>query len=259
MVSKPSILFVSTGRTGTVSIAETFLRYYPDIKSAHEPFGSRALRIIGNLYASDRIKFATAAVAIRTTHGLRRRLRGNRILIESNPHLSCLIPIISNLYPETVIIHVVRHPIDFVRSYINHGAFNGIKGFMGNRIPFWFLRPEHVGHSIWPPWNKMNPVEASAWRWSIHNRIIENDCVKFTNVHTLVRYEDLFQENSQEWSRIASVCGLDTSSRDIHEKPAHANASRRSIANMSDESVQELKELLRNRCNDQLKRYGYEL
>lgn len=257
--SDQSLLVVSTGRTGTASIADNFRTHYSRIRAVHEPFGSRVLRITGNLYASGSIGFFPAALALRSTYGVRRKLYGNDTYIESNPHACCLIPLISRLYPDTIILHVVRHPLDFVRSYVNHGAFSGLKGLAGNRLPYWFLRPEHVYNTEWPAWSEMDPLEASAWRWSILNRIIERDCHQSANHSLVVRYEDLFQDGYAEWIRIASACALDTSPWKSDNTLVRSNVSMLSVADMSEQAIDRLKRILEERCSDQLERYGYQL
>lgn len=253
------ILVVSTGRTGTVSIAENFHIHYPFITAVHEPFGSRILRILGNLYVAGNINDRITSSAIRLTHGFRRARNRNRLLMESNPHVCCLLPAICRMYPDTVVVHVVRHPADFIRSYINHGAFNGLKGILGHRIPYWFLRPEHVNDPDWPAWNKMSPMEASAWRWSILNYVIERDCERWASHHFRVRHEDLFSDGPEEWMRISIAMGLDPRPWESETGLVHANASRLSVAPATDEWSDELKKILERRCLRQMERYGYSL
>lgn len=254
-----SLLVVSTGRTGTVSIAENFRAHYPFIKSVHEPFGSRLLRIFGNLYVSGNIDYRTASSVIRFSYGFRRFLNRNRLFIESNPHACCLLPVFCSMYPETIIVHVVRHPADFIQSYINHGAFNGLKGYLGHRIPYWFLRPEHVHDPEWPSWDDMSPAEASAWRWSILNYIVERDCERCAGNYLRVRHEDLFCNNPKEWIRISTACGLDPSKWQSDTELVSANASRLSVVSVTDEWNDKLKQILEMHCLEQMQRYGYSL
>lgn len=251
------LLVVSTGRTGTVSIAENFRVHYPFMRAVHEPFGSRILRILGNLRACGRIDERIALPAVRMIHAFGRTRNQRELLIESNPHACCLIPVYRHMYPDLVVVHVVRHPADFIRSYINHGAFNGIKGFLGHRIPYWFLRPEHMNDHDWPSWDTMTPMEASAWRWSILNHIIERDSRDGISNHLRVRYEDLFHEGPEEWMRIAAACGLDPNQWKSGTGLVHANASRLKEASKIDEWSEKLRKILELRCAEQMRRYGY--
>lgn len=255
----PDMLVVSTGRTGTASIAENFRAHYPSIQAVHEPFGSRALRIIGNMFTAGSLDYRSASWVIRLTHGFRRWKIQDRLLIESNPQACCLLPVFCRMYPDTVIVHIVRHPADFIRSYINHGAFNGMKGFLGHRIPYWFLRPEHVHNFDWPPWDVMSPVEASAWRWSALNHIIERDCELWARNYLRVRYEDLFYHGPGEWARISSSCGLDPTRWETNIELARVNASRLSVAPSTESWTGNMKQMIEDRCGEQMKRYGYSL
>lgn len=250
-------LIVSSGRTGTVSIAESFRLHYPFMRSVHEPPGSRILRVLGNLYTSGNIDDRITSSVVHMIHAFGRIRNRREFLLESNPHACCLLPVYCRIYPDLVVVHVVRHPADFIRSYINHGAFNGIKGFLGHRIPYWFLRPEHMDDHDWPAWDKMTPMEASAWRWSILNHIIERDSRNSTSNYLRVRYEDLFHEGPGEWMRIADACGLDPGQWKSDTGLVHANASRLNETRKIGEWPEKLRSILKLRCAEQMRRYGY--
>lgn len=251
------VVIVSTGRTGTASIATNFRRRFPESIAVHEPFGSRLLRIIGNMYAEGIIGERVAGLIVRCTHGLRRMLAHNRPLIESNPHLCCLVPVILRLYPDTVIIHVVRNPDTFVYSYINHGAFHGLKGFLGRLIPFWFIHPERMEPAQGVYWSQLDPVSASAWRWVILNRVIR-ESLQRTSTRTLcIRYEDLFSDSTTQWKRISDAAALDPSRWDDSGEVTKVNQSTSTRNDTSPSSVHSDDLVINKICGREKELYGY--
>lgn len=253
-----SLLFVSSGRTGTAAIAANFRQRFPELKCVHEPFGSRLLRIVGNMYATGYLSEKYARIAIMSTHGIRRRLYQRCSLVESNPHICCLLPVIKKLYPDTRIVHVVRDPSTFIISYVNHGAFHGLKGWLGDHIPFWFLKPEHFDDGKWQPWSQCSSMEASAYRWTILNQIIERDAAQWNDRSIRVRYEDLFSEDPGEWIRICEFSGLDAQRWQRNYRLLRTNTSCFKPDTSSTAYVHALASL-REYCWDQVDRYGYKL
>ncbi len=251
------LLVVSTGRTGTVAFAANFQDRYPAATALHEPAGSRLLRIAGNMYAAGKLTAKHASGVVRSTYGIRRWRYRDRVFIECNPHMCCLLPIVRDLYPDTIIVHMVRHPADFIRSYINHGAFSGLKGWAGHRIPYWFLRPEHLAGHGGAAWGELSPEEACAWRWSVLNRIIERDAEAWGAQYVRVRYEDLFSGQPDDWIRISEVCGLDPAVWKARFALRRMNASSPKPGSTAITGLSIDRSILQARCGDQMKEYGY--
>lgn len=227
------------------------------IRALHEPAGSRCLRIGGNLYAAGRIGHRAARFLVDTTYGRHRRRYGNPGYIESNPGLACLITPLAGLYPETLVVHVVRHPADFVRSYIDHGAFSGFKGWAGRTCPYWFLRPEHLEPRTARRWRDMSPAEASAWRWYTINRVIEAQGETLGPRYRRFRFEDLFGDGDgvqelEDWLR------MPLSSNRGRQRVVRANASRGTPISSKAGTATSIHSAVREHCGAMMERYGYD-
>jgi len=85
----------------------------------------------------------------------------NKIYTESNQCLSFFAPVLSDIFPKSKFIHLVRHPADFVKSAVGKG---------------W-----HLNDSIWESgrlkmqtseWDEMSQIQKLAWVWTQTNQYL---------------------------------------------------------------------------------------
>ena len=118
MGTPEKIVFVlSTGRTGTKTLAEGLAG--DDIKSPHQPPFSRLLTIASNYYLHGWLPMSVLerlVIRLREPQILNSDCR-DYVQVFSLDYLPA--KIISERHPNVAIVHIVRDPRTFVRSYLN--------------------------------------------------------------------------------------------------------------------------------------------
>ena len=250
------VFIVSTGRTGTMSIARAMAAASDRVTALHEPPGSRVLRVLGNAYVAGRVPDSVAHRAIRTMIGSRiRRSRGTDY-VEANPFLPGLIGPLSREFPTARFAHIVRDPRDYARSYIAHGAFHGLKGIGGRVIPYWFVKPEHLEGQPRLRWAQMSPPQAAAWLWQALKSLIERHADALGDRYGRFRFEDLFDEQQRlepllEWSGVSAAASSPTQALMHENRSRPSSGANRLLAQGLDRPA------IQQFCASMAKRYGY--
>tara|TARA_B100000953_G_C17823146_1_gene359250 strand:- start:124 stop:615 length:492 start_codon:yes stop_codon:yes gene_type:complete len=95
---------------------------------------------------------------------------------------------ISELFPKSKFIHLVRHPGDFVRSGIRR------KYYKGNEYDDSRLTPL-VNQEAYNSWDEFSDIEKIGWLWNTTNNFIEKEKVHLTADRIiLIKSEDLFSK-----------------------------------------------------------------
>lgn len=256
-------IIVSTGRTGTVALSRILAGYHPAVVALHEPAFSRMLRLAGNLYVAGQLSRRQVVRLLRLTVGRRARGADAPLYIEASPLLrTVLVPLVEDVLPRSRIVHVVRDPRDYVRSYINHGIFHGIKGLAARAVPYAVLKPEHLERAPARRWHEMSPVEAIAWRWQTLNGLIEDAgrALQLGSSYRRVRFEDLFHgDDPAELAHLCEWLGLDPARMPEGARAEPANASRRRVMPDRAEWPEEWHAVVERSCGSLMTRYGYSL
>jgi hypothetical protein len=183
------VFILSTGRTGTKTLAEGLAG--DGIKSPHQPPFSRLLTIASSYYLHGWLPKNTLEWLV--TH-----LREPQILkadcryyiqVFSLDYLPA--KIISKKYPNVYIIHIVRDPRTFVRSYLNwmHSRF---KSWMANKVvPGWHPSGYFTGELSWREWRWMGEFQRVCWQWAYKNTLLER-LFADDERYIRIRFEDLF-------------------------------------------------------------------
>ena len=175
----------------------------------------------------------------------------DRVFVETNNRISFFAPVIRDVFPRAVFIHLVRHPGDFVRSGIRRKWYSGMHDTdVGRIVPF---RGDMKNR-----WEDLSSIEKIGWLWNKTNQFIENFK---TSLHEeemlLVRAEDLFS-NPEVTERIYSFLhlrGYDAQAVERRlKKPA--NVQRKGSYPPYNEWLDEDKESLM-KITPLAKRYGY--
>jgi hypothetical protein len=253
-MSGPAVFVASTGRTGTQFLAKTFGAW--GARSHHEP-GPWWLRHLSNAHASGAI---SEARAVRLLHKVR-----DKALAVDEPwfEASCLDhglvgPLLA-AFPEATVVQVVRHPVGYVRSAQDWGAYR-FGGRPLNLLPYRRLappqfRPLDVGERV--RWVGEDQFERLAWAWAAMNRAMRTQGEGSTRFRT-VRFEDLTDadQGPVELAHLADDLGLSVPAEDlVAAVDVRANASRPKAGAWSAEQWARLVEL----TTDEAANYGYEV
>jgi hypothetical protein len=196
------VFILSTGRTGTRFFEDYMNQTSEKAICRHEPRPSRRFKFLSNLYLNKKIGARTVTrIYLRSRKRLFRKT-GDRIYIESSNFMFGCIPPLNAHFDQIRIIHIVREPVDYVKSHLGHGFWRGHKRFFAKYIPYWLERLEVDDPS--------DPVQLLAERWNVVNRQIGSYAE--TNAYLLVRFEELFskdlQVSSGKLNEIRQFCGL---------------------------------------------------
>lgn len=184
---------VSTGRTGTQSLARVLQEVEGDsIVACHEPAPSRIFRVVSTLRAAGLLSDRIALACIRTLRSSIVAQSGGRAYVESNNFLFGLCDLLSDNFHGAKILHIVRDPRTYAESHLRHGVFRGFKGIVSRFLPYWLIKPRHLGIKSKKPWLFMSQHERLFWFWELVNRVIRKDCRDLGKKYRVVRYEDLF-------------------------------------------------------------------
>lgn len=196
------VFILSTGRTGTQFFEDYINQTTTKAICRHEPHPSRRFKFLSNLYMNQKVSHP---FIIKTYLRSRKRLFkkiGDRVYIESSNFIFGCIPALNDHFDEIKVIHIVRHPVDYVKSHLGKGFWRGHKRFFAKYVPYW-LEKIAVG-------NRSNPIQLLAARWNYVNRQINTYAA--TNSYMLVKFEDLFSGNTKEslgkLNQIREFCGI---------------------------------------------------
>ncbi len=225
MITKPTIIISSLGRTGTTFFAEFFKENSKNTYVVHEPeniyikkmkikdvlwgienfgFSNIILKKItkkwGILSASNKklLKKQTNQEVIEDLIKQREDFvekQKEGVYIESNHHYFGVLDLLPSVFKNLRIIYLIRDPRDWVRSWINFQGWyhwTDINNALGNR-----LSPKTLGdEEELKKWKKYGRFEKLCWAWNYMNsKAIEN--IKDKPNCKILRYEDVFINNTK--------------------------------------------------------------
>ena len=250
---------LSTGRTATTALADYLTAAYPtEVLAVHEPPPSRRLRVLSNKRACGRVTADAAAAAYARARGpLLARVRGPAVYVESSPFLHGFVDVLPHLFDRPRVVHLVRDPRTYVRSYINFGVFRGAKGLVGRWHPFWLLKPEHYEPASGRRWARMTPVARVAWYWTAINTLLGAAEPVYRERYTRVTFEALFGPDPAPVQALAGWIGLPARAAlgRLRDKPV--NASRGREVPVFDAWPATDRQALFDLCGPLMERYGY--
>ncbi len=220
-----AVFVVSTGRTGTQFLARTMGAW--GARSHHEP-GPWWLRHLSNAHASGAV---SEERAVRLLHRVR-----EEALADDAPwfEASCLDhglvgPLLA-AFPDVEVVQVVRHPVGYVRSAQDWGAYR-FGGRPLNALPYRRLAPPqfdrwNVAERV--RWMGRDQFERLCWAWAAMNRAMREQGAGSDRFRT-VRFEDLTDPDRgpAELQGIAASLGLDVPEGELEAAVVQqVNASR---------------------------------
>lgn len=258
-MANKNVLFVSTGRTGTKTLASFFSHYFDNSVGNHQPPHSRFFNMFSNMYVSgiftysflDRLVYKYKIPQIISS--------SKDYYVEANTMNYIISKNIQNHFSETFIIHIIRDPRDYVTSYMNwvHGrAFSTI----ANRvIPFWHPNGYLTGQFSLVGWMRLSEFERMCWFWRFENQLIldlnENN-PRFMSI----RFEDLFElDTSNCLKKVLSFIGLEYDECMLDHFRYKQNVSRKDFFDNWNQWSSEESRNLHYYCSRLMKVYGYGL
>jgi hypothetical protein len=249
------VFILSTSRTGTKTLAEGLAG--GDILSPHQPPFSRLLTITSNYYLH-------GWISKRALEWLVARLREPQILradcryyvqVYSLDYLPA--KIIRQKYPNVHIIHIVRDPRTFVRSYLNwmHTRF---KSFVANKFLLgWHPSGFFTGEIPWRTWRRMDEFQRVCWHWTYKNTLLEH-LFEDDQRYARIRFEDLFLAHDPEVLKAAlSFVGIPYRDEFTAMLKKSENVSQRTYYPRWERWKPQRQRQLWDICGEKMKQYGY--
>jgi hypothetical protein len=253
------VFVVSTGRTGTMALAQHLDRCYDDVCARHEPRPSWRLRrasakAISSRISLDRMRQLLADSRKKLLSGITRP-----IYIESNPYLCGFLDVLGEVFDKPRVLHVVRDPRTYVRSALNWGAMRSLKYLANTFIPFWIPKPEHVPGSRQPRWRQMSQAERMAWFWSTVNRELNRGQEIYGDDYLRIRFEDLFAKDGTGLKKLTEWIGLPYKPELLASANSeNVNASRKQQCPSWKDWPADRKEQVLRHCRELMMLYGYD-
>lgn len=175
----------STGRTGTTFFTTLFNECVENAWSLHEPkpaFRRRARQLMGRDHTIFE-KYYFKLPRLR-----RHKQRTEEWYVETNYHLATCFPFLRAVFPETVIIHIIRDGREVVSSWLN--KFRHLRRED--------LTPQQAGDSeAMEKWEKWNPLQKLSWYWKT-----VNDYAHEKEPDLWIRFEDIFGHDNSAVYRV---------------------------------------------------------
>ena len=179
---------LSTGRAGTLLLNRLFLGS-SNAYSVHQP-KPELIRVSKRAYGEVK---SSPEIFIETFKSAREELVfeaafHKKVFIETNNRITFFSPIIREVFPIAIFIHLVRHPGDFVRSGIRRNWYSGEHDHdLGRIVP--------ISGEAKKDWEKYSIIQKIGWLWNETNQFIENFTSTLETKNFLfVKAEDLFSQ-----------------------------------------------------------------
>mgnify|MGYP006283904859 CR=1 FL=1 len=258
LVKMKPVFFLSTGRCGTNWFAE-YLSGDKNFKVFHEPIPNLGVqgKIVYNILKGKGKKLEDVSdilikeifLAAREQH-LRYAYKSERQYIETNNHISFFAPILAEIFPEALFVHLYRHPGEFVRSAMRRGFYSD-----NNTDDIKRIKPveESQYHQKWA---ELSQIGKNAWLWNETNLFIEDfkKDLKPERVHSF-NFNNLSVDSLQALNEFIGINIKNLKRLIKKRKNVQKAGSFNSYHNWSDQAKTELRSI----CGDLALKYGYEL
>lgn len=200
------VFIVSSGRTGTLSLAFYLNMPFSLIRAYHEPHPQ--LRDLCYYFLKEVITLKRASEIFKKK---RESLicTGIRFYIESNGRLFGLLPVIHKAYPEAKIIHIIRDGRDYVRTSMSR-AFGYERPNPDDKIGRYAITSNLFGDKFKGYWDSFDKFQKFAWYWKYCNEIMERDGKLFDGNYILLKFEEIFKGNHEGMDKLLNFIGIRT-------------------------------------------------
>ena len=241
---------LSTGRCGTTFLSRLIQQNDPSLSNIHQQKDSKGLNIQANLAISSKWykKRFVASLSRKYAHALPPSttdplrsvayLLYLEILFEENP----------GLRDNTIIIHLVRDPRDFVSSFMNWKN-RKLSGRIAHHLtPFWMPQPKLIERFL------MTKFEHFCWIWNRKNLLFSDGFSNLPDYH-LYKMEDL-QAGSEKLNELHSLITGRPDIKTETESWNHNSPAKKSFPYWKNWPPAQAKKLHDN-CACLMEQYGY--
>lgn len=187
---KRPVFFLSTGRTGTKWFAK-LLKKSQNLTVFHAGVPDLAIqnKYIYNLLQNNDIskdiieEFSKEIFLSAREEYFTYSYKTQKRFVETNNQLLFFAPVIAKMLPQSIFVHLYRHPGEFVRSGIRR------KWYENNS----FSKLKLIKSSNKTEWVDFNQIQKTTWLWNESNMFIEN-------FKTTINKERIFNFNFNELS-----------------------------------------------------------
>lgn len=179
-----SVFILSTGRTGTVYLAD-ILNQVNGVLAVHEPKPSRVLNAWTTAFLEGLVSNDYMATALASKR--RKTLKNVRVTryVESNNFIAGFADALPIVFNNPTIIHLVRDPRDFATSLTNRGDDTGIRKFFNRYVPYWAYVPKGVKK------RELDALTRAAHRWVAINKYLNTFGQSYDKYHYFT-FEEVF-------------------------------------------------------------------
>lgn len=264
------ILIVSTGRTGTKFFADLFAQAFRGVEAKHEPFPDMFDLAMSYLRTNMSLQEAVENFKQHRERICAKVHKKNcRIYVESNNHLSWLLPVVLKCFKNCRIIHVVRDGREYVRSQYSKKTWSSKKDgsmafFMGDddcrKRPCAQDFPDDAYNS---QWDQMTRFEKTCWYWTKTNRVIY-ETIKDDDRAITIKFEDIFNSSrgSDAMFELIETLGMADMNRLTKDEikttmNCKSNATKDNLISGWQDWPEEQIESFRRIASEDMKLYGY--
>ncbi len=251
------VFFLSTGRCGTKWFSE-LLKKGDKIKVLHNPYpnlfiqGKRVYEEYCRDNENSRSDLIKEIYFAGREEYLRYAYKTEKRLIETNNGITFFAPILAELFPTALFVHLYRHPGEFIRSGIRRDYFTDSVEDIRRISP-----PE--GSPEYSKWKSSDQIEKTSWLWNETNRFIESFKANHGQHRTFdLNFNELKEESVHQlidFLGISGICERKVSNMLSKKINVQKSGSFNKYESWKDKD----KEKVRRICGELAERYGYEL
>lgn len=245
--NKPIVFVLSTGRSGSASIVNV-LNQHPDCKAFHEEI-PQLIRLSTQLASEtdnpDRI-LKELEIIFNTKSW---NAKNNQLIIHSDQRLWNFIPFLSEYFPNSKFIHLVREPTKAITSMVVRDWYQDDEYFEYNYHDWakYRLQANKIKVIDEESWKKMDNTQKCCWYWYYVNDAIHND---LSNLDTKRVFRVKLNELSENLSQITEFLDL----TEFNFEVLISNKRKK----IHDEAYNEMKKgNLTNKIKEELSKYNY--
>jgi hypothetical protein len=255
------VFIIGSHRTGTMTFANFFDKYFNNVYSYHQYKGLRAIYILSNIYLMKN-KYKNVLykfIKYYIVRHIEKHPNNNNIYLVSNGFNYIAVDILKEIYDDIKIIHIVRDPRDFVTSYINFINTRWQSWLANNLIPFWNVSGYKIEEFNKKEWKKLSQFEKFCWHWKFKNTKIFELYGNDKNNYYFFKFEDIINKKTRKKSliKLLNFIGLEYIENCENFFNKKYNISKRKILPDWQEWDTDKSIMLNNICSELMQKYNY--